>query len=134
MCNLEQHNMKMITIKTGLVIASLFVFFSFTIPTWEIPEKYQKVKNPYPEKGIETGQKIYKKTCAVCHLTNGTGNDVITPIDFTSDEFQAQTDGTFYYKITEGKKGTAMKAYGDDYAEKKLWYLVNYLRTFKKDS
>jgi mono/diheme cytochrome c family protein len=124
--------MKREIVKRVLFIASLFVFFAFAFPTWEIPEKYQKVKNPYPDKGLETGQKIYKKTCAVCHLADGKGNDVITPVDFTEDDFQKQSDGTLFYKISEGRKGTAMKAYGDDYPEKKVWYLVNYLRSFQK--
>ncbi len=125
--------MKIQVVKLGIAVLSIVLFYAFIIPGWDIPEKYQKVPNPYPGEGLKTGAKIYKRTCAACHLTNGKGNKDITPVDFTSEAFQSQTDGTLFYKISEGRAGTAMKSYGDDFAEKKLWYLVNYLRTFKEE-
>ncbi len=120
-------------LKALVFLFSVIVIYAFTSQEWEIPEKYKKETNPYEGEKVEVGEKIYKKTCAVCHLKNGKGNDAITPADFTSEDFQSQTDGTLFYKISEGRKGTPMLSYGDNYPEKKIWYIVNYLRTFKKE-
>ncbi len=125
--------MKLKIVKSGIALMTVIMLSAFIFPVWEIPEKYKKVPNPYPEQGLKTGEKIYKRTCTACHLSTGKGIRDITPVDFTSEAFQAQTDGTLFYKISEGRKGTAMKSYGDDFPEKKLWYLVNYLRTFKEE-
>jgi mono/diheme cytochrome c family protein len=131
MKQVKEMNRKLI--KLLFFFIGIIIIYSFTLQEWEIPEKYKKKANPYKGKKLEIGEKIYKKTCSVCHLVNGEGNHVITPIDFTSETFQAQTDGALFYKISEGREGTTMMAYGDAYAEKKLWYLVNYLRTFEKE-
>ncbi|OIP02479.1 MAG: hypothetical protein AUJ98_01235 [Bacteroidetes bacterium CG2_30_33_31] len=114
---------------TALVAVFLTAFVA--LPEWIAPEKAAAKKNPYTGKGIEEGAKLYAKNCASCHMANGTGMDAITKVDFTSKTFQAQTDGSIFYKVSEGRAKTSMAAYGDAFPEKSLWYMVNYIRTLK---
>lgn len=116
-----------------LIAMVAIVFTSFVVlPEWNVPEKAAAKKNPYPAQGIEDGAKLYEKNCVACHLADGTGMDAITTSDFTSKTFQSQTDGSIYYKIAEGRAKTSMAAFGDAFPEKKIWYIVNYLRTKAK--
>lgn len=109
-----------------------FIFMAATTD-WQVPDSAKNKKNPVPKQGIEKGKKLYDKNCTSCHLADGTGMDaIVKTVDFTTEAFNAQTDGTIHYKIGEGKEGTAMRAYGDDFSDKNIWYIVNYIRTLKK--
>lgn len=115
------------------LIALVAVFFTafVAMPEWTVPASASAKKNPVVGKGLDVGAKLFAKNCASCHLADGTGMDAITKVDFTSKEFQAQTDGSMFYKVTEGKAKTTMASYGDAFAPKDIWYIVNYMRTFK---
>ncbi len=113
------------------VLAVLFLVAATT--DWNVPEKAKNQKNPYVGQGIDKGNKLYEKNCVACHLADGTGMDAIVKnVDFTTEAFQKQTDGAIHYKIVEGKEGSSMRAYGDDFSDKNIWYMVNYIRTLKK--
>ena len=129
--------MKTVKFFTIVGIFSL-IFFSFTSITqdeWVIPEKYVNMKNPIPAKtDAAIGKSLYDKHCKSCHGSEGYGDgpkaaDLKGDLgDFSTAEFQKQTDGTLFYKTTHGK---------DDMPEfiKKLpededrGLVVNYMRT-----
>ena len=77
-----------------------------------MPEKYEKLKNPVvaDKPSIEAGHEIYKSYCRNCHGMNGkgagnrSGNLNIPPSNFTSKEFQKQTDGALLYKVYFGHR------------------------------
>jgi mono/diheme cytochrome c family protein len=119
----------------GVLAFTLFSFTSFMQEEWKVPEKYEKMKNPTnPEEDINIGKSLYSKHCKSCHGKEGYGDgpkadEVKGELgDFSSEEFQAQSDGALYYKTTVGR---------DDMPEfiKKIpededrWLIINYMRT-----
>ncbi|WP_372769978.1 cytochrome c [Lutibacter sp.] len=93
------------------------------------------MKNPIAAKtDAAIGKSLYSKHCKSCHGAEGYGDgpkagDMNGELgDFSTSDFQAQSDGALFYKITIGR---------DDMPEfsKKMpsdedrWLIVNYLRT-----
>ncbi|MAB38857.1 MAG: cytochrome c class I [Aequorivita sp.] len=105
---------------------------------WVAPASADKIVNPL--KGDATaaasGKKTYKMLCFVCHGPKGKGDGMggagLTPkpTDLTTEEFQSQSDGAIFWKITEGR--APMASYKTSIPEKKRWELVNYLRTLQQ--
>ena len=115
-----------------------FAFYSFTTIVqneWVVPAKYETIKNQVPAKqDMAIGKSLYAKHCKSCHGKEGYGDGPKAEEqkgdlgDFSSAEFQAQSDGALFYKTTFGR---------DDMPEftKKIpsdedrWLIVNYMRT-----
>jgi mono/diheme cytochrome c family protein len=80
---------------------------------------------------------LYSKYCGDCHGKKGIGDgskaaDIKTTVaDLTTDAVKKQSDGSLFYKISEGRKDMprAKKDLPDD---EDRWNLVNYIRSFKK--
>ncbi len=104
---------------------------------WTAPAEAKKLKNPLPntKKVIEAGKKLYQLQCATCHGTSGKGDGMAgkflpkKPGNFLLPQFQKQTDGEIFWKITHGR--TPMPAFKDILTDEQRWQLVRYLRTFK---
>ena len=127
---------------TIVSVLTLVIVFAFALPQqkvagpWEIPAKYKKMQNPH--KGdkslVSVGKSLYLKHCAACHGKKGLGDGTKAktlktyPGDFSSDDFQAKSDGELYYMAIVGRD--EMPNY-----EKKIldeedrWALINFLRT-----
>jgi mono/diheme cytochrome c family protein len=132
--------MKTIKIFTVVGVFS-FLFFSFTSMVqdkWVVPAKYVTMKNPIPAKtDAAIGKSLYTKHCKSCHGSEGYGDGPKADEmkgdlgDFSTAEFQKQTDGELFYKTTFGRED--MPEF-----EKKLamdedrWLIVNYMRTLKE--
>ena len=90
---------------------------------------------PTPD-SIAAGQKIYSKTCAMCHGKSGDADGPavielnIHPAKLSNPQLQTESDGSLFWKITTGKK--PMPAYGKRLSETDRWHLVNYVRTLSK--
>ena len=103
---------------------------------WKVPEATKQKKNPVkaaPE-SITEGKTLYAKHCKSCHGTKGLGDgpkskELDTPSgDFSTREFQAQTDGELFYKTQEGRDDMPnFKKKMPDDAD--IWSVVNYMRT-----
>lgn len=103
---------------------------------WDVPEKYNKMENPVAgdADALEIGEELYMKHCKSCHGKTGLGDgtkaaELDTPSgDFTTEEFQSQTDGALYYKTTIGRDDmpSFKKKLADD---EDRWSAVNYIRT-----
>jgi mono/diheme cytochrome c family protein len=114
--------------------------FRFDQPKpWTVPDKAAKAPNPVKSSGesISSGKSLWQQHCSSCHGKTGLGDgskaaQLKTPLsDFTTSEVQSQTDGTLFYKISEGRD--EMPSYkkkipdADD-----IWSIVNFVRTLKK--
>jgi mono/diheme cytochrome c family protein len=102
---------------------------------WQVPAKYQTMKNPTnPKDDVAIGKSLYSKHCKSCHGSEGYGDgpkaDEMTGDlgDFSTEEFQTQSDGELFYKTTFGRADMPeyTKKIPDD---EDRWLLVNYMRT-----
>ena len=127
-------SLKFITI-IAVLSFTLYSFTSFIQDEWVVPEKYVNMTNPTdPDVDKSIGKSLYSKHCKSCHGKEGYGDgnkadEVEGDLgDFSTEEYQAQTDGELFYKTTFGR---------DDMPEytKKMpdnedrWLIVNYMRT-----
>jgi mono/diheme cytochrome c family protein len=105
---------------------------------WPVPEKNSKMVNPVKSDAasIATGKTLYNQHCKSCHGAKGKGDgskaaQLDTECgDFTTAAFHAQSDGSLFYKTSEGRKD--MPSYKKKIPEADdMWAVVNYLRTLK---
>ena len=85
---------------------------------------------------ITEGKAIWTKDCKSCHGVKGLGDGTkaenidISCGDFSSKEFQSQTDGELFYKTTAGRK--PMPSFKEKLSASETWAVVAYMRTMKK--
>jgi mono/diheme cytochrome c family protein len=105
---------------------------------WLSPAASSAKKNPIAstQESIGAGQKIYSKTCAMCHGKTGDADGPavielnIHPAKLSDPKLATESDGSLFWKITTGKK--PMPTYGKRLSETDRWNLVNYIRTLSK--
>ena len=119
----------------GVILIALYSFTSFVQEEWEVPEKYEKMENPIAaDTDAEIGKSLYSKHCKSCHGKEGYGDGPKAEEqdgdlgDFSTEEFQAQSDGALFYKSTFGREDMPeyTKKMPDD---EDRWLVVNYMRT-----
>ncbi len=119
----------------GVVSFALYSFTSIVQEKWEVPEKYVNMKNPVaPGTDKAIGKSLYAKHCKSCHGKEGYGdgpkaNEQEGDLgDFSSEEYQAQTDGELFYKTSFGRDDMPeyTKKMPDD---EDRWLIVNHMRT-----
>jgi mono/diheme cytochrome c family protein len=119
----------------GLLSVVMLSFSSFDQEEWVVPDKYLKMKNPTdPNEDQDIGKQLYSKHCQSCHGKTGLGDgkkadEVEGDLgDFSSAEFQAQSDGALFYKSYIGRDD--MPNYEKKIPdEEDMWLIVNYMRT-----
>ena len=116
---------------------------------WMAPAEADNLINPVEvnEETLAEGKMIYRVNCRSCHGRLGDGQgveaaDLTTKVnDFTISDFLNQTDGSRFWKISEGRimeeknaQGKDdMEAFKDDLEEEEIWLLVNYIKSFSKE-
>ena len=106
---------------------------------WLSPAPSAAKKSPIAptQDSIAAGQKIYSKTCMMCHGKSGDADGPavielnIHPAKLSDPQLKTESDGSLFWKITTGKK--PMPAYGKRLSETDRWNLVNYIRTIPKN-
>ncbi len=120
----------------GAVLAVIFAFnVNIQSGEWVVPEKYEKMQNPTDaDEDLDIGEELYMKHCKSCHGKEGLGDGSKAAEqegelgDFSSEEFQAQSDGALFYKTTIGRDD--MPAYDKKMPDDEdRWLVVNYMRT-----
>jgi mono/diheme cytochrome c family protein len=106
---------------------------------WPVPDKAAKTPNPVKSsaESISSGKALWTQHCSSCHGKTGLGDGTkaaqlkTQPNDLTVASFQSQSDGSIYYKISEGRDDMpSFKKKIPDAND--IWDLVNYMRTLKK--
>lgn len=121
----------------GFISLALLAFTNADQTEWEVPAKYEKMVNPTDqtdEDDLDIGKDLYMKHCKSCHGKEGLGDGPKSEEidgelgDFSTAEFQAQSDGAVFYKSYIGRDD--MPNYEKDIPdEEDMWFIVNYMRT-----
>jgi len=125
------------------ILAVSIMSFAFTSiqqsKPWPVPEKNAKLANPVKsdKESIAAGKSIWNMHCASCHGKTGLGDGSkaaqlkTQPQDLTKGAPQTQSDGSLFYKISEGREDMPSFKKKIPDAED-IWNVVNYMRTLKK--
>lgn len=134
--------------KTKLILATSIIaisIMSFAFKNiqqakpWPVPEKNAKMANPVKadKTSIATGKSLWSLHCASCHGKTGVGDGSkaaqlkTQPQDLTTAAMQAQSDGSLFYKVSEGRED--MPSFKKKISDPDdIWSVVNYMRTLKK--
>jgi mono/diheme cytochrome c family protein len=113
---------------TGLLLAQNVNYQQDT--KWQAPKEAAAKKNPLAEKPETAagGKKLFKRNCMECHGESGQG--LKKAADLQLSVVQAQSDGTLYWKITNGNPDRGMPSFSG-IPELQRWQIVLYLRTLK---
>ena len=133
--------MKPSILKVAFVVAAtMTVQFSIAQSKgkWVAPASANSVKNPVAGNNdvLKDAKKLYSTNCAPCHGEKGRGDGAAAaalnpkPADHSSAAIQSETDGSLFWKMTEGRN--PMPSYKGVLTEQQRWSLVNYIRTLKK--
>jgi mono/diheme cytochrome c family protein len=135
--------MKRKLILMSSVVAVCMMSFAFTTiqqpKPWPVPEKNAKMANPVKSNGesIAAGKALWNQHCSSCHGKKGLGDGSkaaqlkTTPQDMSLASLQNQSDGSLYYKISEGRDD--MPSFKKKIPDSEdLWNVVNFVRTLKK--
>jgi mono/diheme cytochrome c family protein len=94
---------------------------------WRAPRAAAARSNPLPVNAdiVGGGRKLFRRHCAECHRGDGQGGgkaaDLLLPV------VQEQSDGSLFWKISNGNPGRGMPSWGR-LPEGQRWQLVLYLR------
>ena len=132
--------MKKISILTLIVVFITSV--SFTVlqtKPWNVPADKAKTSNPVKTSAasISEGKTLWSTHCASCHGKTGLGDGAkastlnTAPPDFSKAGFQGQTDGSIFFKTSEGRGD--MPSFKKKITDQEdIWNLVDYMRSLKK--
>lgn len=101
---------RIIGLSLSIALVMMIASFQQEPKPWDVPEKYQKMKNPVKSDSVsvKVGKEMYNRYCKSCHGIKGKGdgpkalklNQSVG--DFTSESFKKETDGAIFYKMTVG--------------------------------
>lgn len=105
---------------------------------WVAPATANQLKNPLAGdvSVLKEAKKLYVTYCSPCHGNTGKGNGIASasinpkPADHTSSTVQSESDGSLYWKLTEGH--APMPSYKQALPDIQRWELVNYIRSLAK--
>jgi mono/diheme cytochrome c family protein len=131
-----------INLQGGLTLLLMGAFFcAFNMQQksvkWDAPASAKSIKNPVAKnaESVSEGKALYTKHCKSCHGTAGKGdgpkaeNLDVSCGNFTKPDFQKQSDGEIFWKMTNGKD--PMPTFKAKTSEEERWQLVAYVRTLK---
>ncbi|OFX26563.1 MAG: hypothetical protein A2033_08700 [Bacteroidetes bacterium GWA2_31_9] len=118
-----------------IAILSCLSFSTFA-QEWVVPDDKKKITAPFKfdSEHQKKGEEIYNKTCVSCHGHPGQGDFAkLNPIpkDPASKEYQTNTDGDLFFKISEGR--VLMPSFKNTLKAVDIWDLISYVRIFNKD-
>jgi len=122
-----------------MLVAAISGFNYLQKKPWNVPDAAKSKKNPIAADAasVAAGKALWATHCKSCHGTKGLGDGSkaaqlkTEPGDFSAAAVQSQTDGSIFYKTSEGRDD--MPSFQKKIADADdIWNLVNFIRTLKK--
>lgn len=100
--------------------------------SWHAPRESVSRTNPLANRpqAAAGGRKLFLRNCAECHDTDGSGIVKKHSADLQLPVVQEQSDGTLFWKITNGNPNRGMPSFSK-LPELERWQLVLFLRRLK---
>jgi mono/diheme cytochrome c family protein len=101
-------------------------------PTWQAPQKDAQRTNPLKDSKsvVAGGRKLFLRSCKPCHGQMGNAR-LHNSADLQLPVVQDESDGTLYWKITNGNVKHGMPSFSG-LPELQRWQLVMYIRTLRR--
>jgi len=101
-----------------------------------VPAEFAGAANPFGVEAAEEGAEIFRASCELCHGPQGHGDGIagqsLEPQPKNLATLQATVGDDFlFWRIHEGKPGTAMVAWNGILTDEQIWQLVSFIRTLK---
>ncbi len=109
-----------------------------TAPREDLPAAYAGRANPRAgdAAAIAAGAALFRENCATCHGARADGHGPAAvglnpaPANFRSgDVLPRHTDAYLFFRVSEGKPGTAMPSFHGALDESERWAVIAYLRS-----
>jgi mono/diheme cytochrome c family protein len=99
---------------------------------WRAPQEAAEKRNPLAEKPdlAAGGKKLFVRHCVECHGSDGAG--LKKAADLQLPAVQTQSDGTLFWKITNGNADRGMPSFSN-IPELQRWQLVLFIRTLSSN-
>ena len=103
-------------------------------PLETVPAALAGQTNPYGAEAAPQGAEIYQSYCASCHGETGLGDGVaggsLVPPPQNLVELQSKVEDDYlFWRISAGKRGTAMVAWNGILTDEQIWQVVSFIRT-----
>jgi mono/diheme cytochrome c family protein len=116
----------------GVLTACLFAQNSgyHQDPNWRASAEAAAKANPLAQRpeAVAGGEKLFRRNCVECHGPDGSGLAKKNSADLLLPEVQSQSDGTLFWKLTNGNTDRGMPAFSR-LPELQRWQLILYLRS-----
>ena len=132
--------LKFLSVITVVFVTILASGFRFIQPKpWTAPADKVKLANPVKNDAasLSAGKSLWSTHCSSCHGKTGLGDGSkaaqlkTQPADYSKAAFQSQSDGSLFYKVSEGRDD--MPAFKKKIPDQEdIWNLVNFMRSLKK--
>ena len=101
-----------------------------------VPTEFAGATNPFGAEAAAAGAEIFKSNCELCHGPQGHGDGIagqsLEPRPKNLANLQATVGDDFlFWRIHEGKSGTAMVAWNGILTDEEIWQIVSFIRTLK---
>ena len=101
-----------------------------------VPAEFAGATNPFGSEAADEGAELFKANCELCHGGAGHGDGVagqsLEPRPKNLATLQATVGDDFlFWRIHEGKPGTAMVAWNGILTDEQIWQIVSFIRTLK---
>jgi mono/diheme cytochrome c family protein len=102
-----------------------------------VPAEYAGKTNPMGTEAAAEGAKVFHSNCEMCHGPQGHGDG---PAGGSLDPKpknlailqESAADDYLFWRINEGKPGTAMVAWKGILTEEQVWQVVSFIRSMKE--
>jgi mono/diheme cytochrome c family protein len=103
--------------------------------SWTAPERAAERANPIEASSdaLSRGRSVFIQNCASCHGKSGHGDGPQGkslskhPADLTSEKVQSQSDGSLFWKITQGRG--EMPTTQNSLRDQERWSVIVYVRS-----